>query len=132
MAPREEAREKQAFVGTKSGRFGLAAVSHHGAYVEDLKKKFQKKVHKVIHDILAEYKLREIYLFSPKYSAKRIMNGLDKAEQKKVRMKFFDEYIKVNPLRMVEIFWETEQKAVKPKIPLKEEEREILKKPRIR
>ena len=132
MPPREEAKEKQAFVGVKSGRFGLAAVSHRGAYIEDLKRKFQKKVHGVIHDLLAQYKMKEIYLFSPRYSAKRIMDGLDKSERKKVRMEFFDEYIKVSPLKMIEIFWKTEQEAVKPKVTLKDEEKKILKKPKIR
>lgn len=132
MPPREEAKEKQAFVGVKSGRFGLAAVSHRGAYVEDLKRKFQRKIHGVIHDMLADYKMEEIYLFSPRYAAKRIMDGLDKSEREKVRMKFFDEYIKVNPLKMVEIFWKTEQEAVKTKVILNEEEKKILKKPRIR
>ncbi|MDP1884271.1 MAG: hypothetical protein Q8L10_02785 [Candidatus Moranbacteria bacterium] len=132
LSPREEAREKQGFIGRKGGVKNLSSVSHHGAYIEDLKKKFQKKVHAAIHDLLAEYKLEEIYLFSPRYSAQRIIDGLDKAEQKKVRMTFFCEYTKNNPLEMLTAFWETEQEAVKPRLPLKKEQEKILQRPTIR
>ncbi|EKE11083.1 MAG: hypothetical protein ACD_15C00138G0006 [uncultured bacterium] len=131
MPPREEAREKQAFVGKKGGMQSLSATSHHGAYVADLKKKFQKEVHAVIHDMLAEYKLEEIYLFSPKYSAKRIMDGLDKPEQKKVRMQFYQGDTKTNPLMLIQKMWETEQEAIKFKTPLTAEKKKIIQKPRI-
>jgi len=104
MPPREEAKEKQGFVGRKGGMQSLSAVSHHGAYIEDLKKKFQKIVHRKIHDFIAEFKLEEIYLFAPRYASKRIIDGLDKSEQKKVRMKFFKELTKINPLEMIKIF----------------------------
>lgn len=132
MPPREEAREKQAFVGRKGGMQSLSSVSHHGAYVEDLKKKFQKKVHAAIHDILAEHKSEEIYLFSPRHSAKRILDGLDKSERKKVRMVFYCEYTKVNPLEMVKVFWETEQEAVRIETPIGSEGQKILQKATVR
>lgn len=104
MAPREEAREKQAFVGRKGGMSSLSSVSHHGAYVGNLKKKFQKNVHAAIHDFLAEYPIQEIYLFAPRYAAARIIDGLDKAEQKKVRMKFYKEYTKESPISLIKKF----------------------------
>lgn len=110
MPPREEAKEKQGFVGKKGGMKSLSAVSHHGAYIEDLKKKFQKQVHAKIHDFIAEFKLEEIYLFAPRYVSKRIIDGLDKSEQKKVRMKFFGEYIKENPLSLIKKFQEEIEK----------------------
>src|SRR5689334_10697581 len=46
--PKDEAKEKQAFVGKKSGMFGPVAVSHRGAYREDLKKKFARSMHDLI------------------------------------------------------------------------------------
>lgn len=104
MAPREEAKEKQAFIGRKGGMSSLSAVSHHGAYLGDLKKKFQKKVHAATHDFLAEYPIHEICLFAPRYAATRIMAGLDKSEQKKVRMQFYKEYTKSSPISLLKKF----------------------------
>lgn len=104
MAPRDEAKEKQAFVGHKAGMQSLSAVSHRGNYLEDLKQKFAREVHKTIHDFIAEYKLEEIYVFAPKYVIRRIMDCLDKSEQKKVRMQFYKEYIKESPLKLIELF----------------------------
>ncbi len=132
MSPREEAREKQAFTGHKTGMRDLVSLSHHGSYIEDLKRKFQKKVHEVIHDLLAEFKLREIYVFAPRYVAKRIMDCLDKAEQKKVRMEFFQEDTKSNPLLMIRKFWDEEIRAVFRQPAPKNGAKKILAKPRIR
>lgn len=128
MPPREEAREKQIFVSKTEGK-SLGAVSHRERYIEDLKKKFQKKVHQAIHDFIAEYKLREIYIFSPEHSIDNILKGLDKSEKKKVRMKFCREITKINPLEMIREFWEESQKAMEEKHPLKENEKKILAKP---
>ena len=132
MAPREEAKEKQGFIGMKGGRYGLAAVSHHGAYVEDLKKKFKTSVHTAVHDILAAQNIKEIFIFAPTYVSRRIMDGLDKSEQKKVMMKFNCEIIKLNPLEMVKIFWREAELAIASKIELGDEENKILKRPRVK
>lgn len=132
MPPREEAREKQAFVGIKSGRYGLAAVSHHGAYIEDLKRKFARKIHSAIHDLLAEYKPQEIYFFAPRYVANRAIEQLDKSERKKVKMIINKELAKISPLVMIKMFWQEAQSAVTLKTELKNEERKILKKPRVK
>ncbi len=132
MPPRTEAREKQAFVGRKGGLQSLAAVSHKGRYIEDLKKKFQKKFHSIVHVILTEHKLKEIYLFAPRHAAVRLMKGLSKAEQKNIRMEFFREDTKLNPLVMVKKFWETEQAAVRPGQPLKNSGKKILARPKIK
>lgn len=132
MPPREEAKEKQAFVGIKVGRYGLAAVSHHGAYIEDLKKKFAKKLHAAIHDLNAVYKLQEIYFFAPRYVVYRAMKKLDKAEQKKVRMKFYGEYVKMSPLEMLKMFWEETQNSIAFKKQIKNEEKKILNRPRVK
>lgn len=132
MPPREAAKEKQAFVGVKSGRFGLAAVSHRGAYIEDLKKKFQKRFHAAVHSALAEYKLKEIYIFAPRYVAARLLKGLSQPEQKDVRMEFFQEDTKLNPLTMVKKFWELEQKLINPAPLPKNSAQKILSRPKVR
>jgi hypothetical protein len=110
-SPREDAHEKQAFVGKKSGMFGPVAVSHHGAYIEDLKLKFARNVHSVIHDIIATYKLKEIYLFAPRYASQRIMKGLSVPEKEKIRMRFFGEYTKNDPAFIIEKFFEETEKV---------------------
>lgn len=104
MPPREDAKEKQAFVGHKGGMQSLSAVSHHGQYMQELKLRFVRKVHTIITGILAEYKLEEIYIFAPKFVADRIIAGLDKSEQKKVRMQFYKECTKSNPMNLIEEF----------------------------
>lgn len=104
MSPRDEAKEKQAFTGHKAGMMDLSSVTHHGNYIEDLKMKFARSVHESIHDLISEYKLEEIYLFAPKYVAKRLLSGLDKSEQKKVRMQFYKEYTKYSPINLIESF----------------------------
>lgn len=104
MPPRENAKEKQGFIGKRGTMQNLAAVSHRENYLQELKSKFSKKIHEVIHSILAEYKLEEIYIFAPKFVTKRIMNDLDKTEQKKIRMQFYKEYTKENPIKLIEIF----------------------------
>lgn len=104
MPPRENAKEKQGFVGRKGGMQSLSAVSHHGQYVQELKMNFTRNIHKIIHDILSKYHLEEIYIFAPKFVAKRIIDGLDKSEQKKVRMQFYKEYTKNNPIDLIEKF----------------------------
>lgn len=60
------------------------------------------------------------------------MKGLDKSEQNKVKMKFFYEITKYNPLRMVEIFWKESQRAIKLSVPLKKSEKKIMEKPTIK
>lgn len=126
MPPREEAREKQAFVGTKSGRFGLAAVSHKGSYIEDLKKKFAREVHGVIHDILAKYDLKEIHFFSPRFVSERVIQKLDKAERKKVRLIISKEFTKKNPLEMIKILTEYEEMLTRPASFINKEAKNIL------
>lgn len=126
MPPREEAKEKQGYI-TKSKGKELGAISHHGAYIENLKKKFQKKVHQLLHTLIAEYKSDEIYLFAPRYAAKRIMDGLDKSEQRKVRMIFYEEYTKISPLKLLGRFQKETEMAMSPTSFPKEEEKKILK-----
>ncbi len=132
MPPREEAREKQGFITSSSAPAGLGAVGHKGSYIEDLKKKFAKKIHTAIHDLNADYHLNEIYFFAPRYVVDRAIKKLDKAEQKKIRMKFYIECAKTSPLEMIKTFWKEAQSAIASKIKLKTEEEEILKKPRIK
>lgn len=104
MTPREEAKEKQAFTGHKAGMQDLTSVSHHGQYMAELKSRFAHKFHDIIHEILAEYQLEEIYIFAPKFVVVRVMASLDKTEQKKVRMQFYKEYTKESPIKLIEIF----------------------------
>lgn len=104
MAPREEAKEKQAFVGHKSGMQSLSAVSNKGSYVNELKLRFARSVQEKIKDLIDEHTLDEIYLFAPKYAAKRIMDALTDQQRKKVRMQFYKEYTKNDPLELLEAF----------------------------
>ena len=112
MLPREIAKEKQAFVGAKDGRWGLGAVSHHGAYIEDLKQKFAKQFHETLSDLIEQYGSKEIYLFAPRYVAQRLTSKLSKPEQEELRMQFHQEETKGNPLAMVKKVWQTEQRAI--------------------
>lgn len=105
MAPREEAREKQGFITESKGK-SLGAVSHRGAYVEDLKRKFKARVDYTIHNLMDEYQFRSIYLFAPEYVAKRIVKGLEPSEEEKIKIKFFGEYTKLHPLKLLKMFWE--------------------------
>lgn len=113
MSPRENAKEKQAFEGQRVGDRLLSSFTNRGRFVEDLKRKFVREVHGKIHDILAEEKLEEIYIFAPKYVTKRIIDGLDKQEQKKVRMQFYKEYTKENPVKLIEVFQKEVEKIQK-------------------
>ncbi|EKE24963.1 MAG: hypothetical protein ACD_5C00342G0001 [uncultured bacterium] len=113
MPPRENAKEKQAFEGQRVGDKILSSFTNRGRFIEDLKKKFAREVHSKIHDILAEERLEEIYIFAPRYVTKRIINSLDKQEQKKVRMQFYKEYTKENPIKLIEIFQKEIEKIQK-------------------
>ncbi len=130
MSPRDNAKEKQAFVGRKTGMINLESISHHGAYIEDLKSKFKRKVCQNIHNILATYpKMKEIILFAPSYSANRILEKLNQPEKKKVRMVFYNEYAKTNPLDLIKTFEKESQKMTAKKVSLNPEEKKILRKP---
>lgn len=104
MEPKKEAKEKQGFTRSGTGTGNMSTYSHRGKYVEDLKTKFSHKVHEKIKDIVSEKKLKEIYIFAPKYVTKRILKELEKSQQKLVRMQFYKEYTKDNPLKLIEIF----------------------------
>lgn len=133
MPPREEAREKQGFIAHKGGMQDLSSVSHHGAYVEDLKRKFQRRTAEIIHDFINTHHLQEIYLFAPDYVVEKIASELNHDDQKKVRMKFSTECTKINPLEMIEMFQKEIEAAIAiKKAPLKKEEEKILKKPKIK
>ena len=112
MPPRQEAREKQAFIGIKGEKRGLASVSHQGAYLEDLKKKFSQKIYSAIRSLLIKYQLREIYFFAPSYVANRVMKKINPLERKKIRMIINKELTKTNPLAMIKIFWQETQSAI--------------------
>lgn len=128
LPPRKNANEKQAFVGTKNGRWGLGAVSHHGAYIEDLKRKFTKRFHEILTDLIRQYGSKEIYLFAPRHVANRVTKKFLKPEQDEVRMRFYQEETKVNPLIMVKKAWETEQRALHEKKSPSKEAANILRK----
>jgi hypothetical protein len=128
MPPREEAREKQGFITYAPKPGGTGAVGHHGAYVQDLKRKFARKVHSVIHGLLAEFKPQEIYLFTPRFVAERLIEKLDKAERKKIKMIIGKEYTKVSPLVMLRVFQKEERASVFPKEKPKKEAVKILAK----
>lgn len=132
MPPREEAKEKQGFITSSKGPAGLGAVGHHGRYIEDLKKKFARKIHAVIHDLLAEFRSQEIHFFAPRYVFERAVKKLDKAERKKVRLVINKEFTKTSPLGMLKVLQEKEFGLVTPQKPLKNEERKILERPKMK
>lgn len=132
LEPRSDAKEKQAFTGKKAAQKHLTSVSHKGRYIEDLKRRFKKEVHGIIHDILAEYRLKEIYIFAPKYAARRIEKCLDKSERKNIRMEFFEEDTKFNALNMIRKFWDKEQEKVFSRPKPRGAAKKILSKPRIK
>ncbi|MEK7598758.1 MAG: hypothetical protein AAB487_03405 [Patescibacteria group bacterium] len=105
MPPREEARKKQRSIAASRGK-DPGVVSRRKAYIEDLKKKFQARVGYTIHGLMDEYQFRSIYLFAPEPVAKRIVNGLEPSEEEKIKIKFFGEYTKLHPLKMIRMFWE--------------------------
>lgn len=133
MPPREEARGKQAFIGASQTK-ALGAVTHHGAYVEELKRKFQARVDYTIHNLLDEYQFQNIYLFSPEYVAKRIIKGLEPNEEEKIKMKFFGEFIKLHPLKLLKMFWKQIELLISVSIvpPITKEGAKIADRPKIR
>lgn len=112
LNPREEAKEKQGYIFRSKGK-ELGATTHHERYREELKKKFQKRIHRLIHDFIAEYKLDELFLFAPNHIIQNILRGLEKTEQRKVRMKFGKEYTKKDPLKMLQEVEKEFQKSAK-------------------
>lgn len=104
MPPRENAKEKQGFVGHKSGMQSLSATGHRENYIEQLKSKFYSNMHSIIHNILSEMKMDEIYIFAPKFVIGKILSSLNENERKKVRMQFYKEYTKQSPLLLLKIF----------------------------
>ncbi|EKE19443.1 MAG: hypothetical protein ACD_9C00016G0002 [uncultured bacterium] len=101
MAPREEAKEKQAFVGHKSGMRSLSAVSHEGKYDNDLKLKFAQKVIQTTNELINQYEIKDLYIFSPKYVSNRLLKGLNKSDKEKVLLRFWGEYTKESPFDLI-------------------------------
>ena len=104
MPPRVEAKEKQGFIRQRGSRPNLASVSHGGRHVIDLRAKYSRLIRNIIHDFILEFKIREIYIFAPKYVMSRIINELPHKEKQTVRMQFYKEYIKENPIKLIEVF----------------------------
>lgn len=127
-APREDAREKQIYEYKVMKR--LAATSHEDKYLVELKNKFYRKIDKILYDLIAIYKIKGIYIFTPDYVWEKITENLEKHSKEKIRRIFYGEFTKLNPKQIVEIF----KKKYFPNI--KEiksgEEEKILKKPRIK
>jgi len=103
LDPREEAKEKQAFVGKKGGMQSLSAVSHHGAYILELKNKFYKKVGKVVENIVSEKKINGLYIFIPEYAKNKIVEKFPLIALEKNKGVYTGEYTKHNPLELLEM-----------------------------
>jgi hypothetical protein len=133
MPPREEAREKQGFITASRGK-NLGAVSHRGAYIEDLKRKFQQKVHGVIHDLLSEHEFPSIFLYAPPYVASRVSRGLETSEKSKIKMKFFIECTKSHPLELIKMYWKNIDLLIQSSLiePSAGEVKKIISRPKIR
>lgn len=128
-SPRENAKEKQGFITASHGPSGIGAVSHHGAYVEDLKRKFIKEVHQAIDDLVIDEKIKNIYFFAPRYVDQRLFKEIPHYEQVKIKMEFHGEYIHENPMKIIRLFQEELEKG-RPKIIYTKEEQKILSKPK--
>jgi len=130
MPPREEAKEKQGFIGKRANQ-NLAAFSNRGRYRIDLKKKYSRIVNKIIQEIVQTYKLKEIYIFAPEYAARRLYKAMGNEERKLLRMMFNNEHLRANPLDLIRKFHEEELHALTHEM-LSEEEEKIMRTPVIR
>ncbi|HEX7586250.1 MAG TPA: hypothetical protein VF390_01290 [Patescibacteria group bacterium] len=101
---------------------------------EDLKRKFQARVNYAIHSLVDEYQFHSIYLFSPEYVAKRIIKGLEPNEEEKIKMKFFGEFIKLHPLKLLKMFWKQIELLISVSImpPITKEGAKIAGRPKVR
>lgn len=72
---------------------------------EDLKKKFQARVHYTVHCLMDEYQFGSIYLFAPEPVAKGIVKGMEPSEEERIKIKFFGEYTQLHPIELLKMFW---------------------------
>lgn len=128
--PREEAKEKQAFVGKKGGMQSLSAVSHHGRYIEDLKEKSLKKIRDITDDISRKEFVDKIQIFAPAQTKKRILNKLSQESKEKVDQVFTGHYLKESPLFFLEMIEKSiAKKRASAHIHITKEEKKIIHKP---
>ena len=130
LDPREEAKEKQAFVGKKGGMQSLSAVSHHGRYIEDLKEKVLKKISAVVDDISYKENVRNIHIFAPAQTENRISGKLSKEAKDRIKDIHTGHYLKETPLFFIEMLKKDLEKERSTKhIHLSEDEKKIMHKP---
>ncbi len=128
LNPREEAREKQAFVGKKGGMQSLSAISHHDRYIEDLKEKFLKKLREAIDEICTKKNIENIYFFLPNYTENKIIESLSKDSIDKLLDVFQGNFVKENPLKLIEIIKNKKNESIK-NLSFSKEEKYIKNKP---
>ncbi len=132
LNPREEAKEKQAFVGKKGGMQSLSSVSHHGAYILDLKNKFYREISKLTENIISKKKIDDLYIFIPEYAKNKIIERFPIIALEKNKGVYTGEYTKHNPLELLEMIQEKRLSDIENTKPLyfSKEEENISKKQR--
>ena len=130
LNPREEAKEKQAFVGKKGGMQSFSAVSHHGRYIEDLKERFAKKLRDMTEDVSNKESIREIHVFAPGYVESRISKKISKGSMAMVKSTHDGQYLRENPLQLLEMMKkELEQARSTKHIHISKDEKKIMHRP---
>ena len=130
LNPREEAKEKQAFVGKKGGMQSFSAVSHHGRYIEDLKERFLRKLRDSVDEISNREKIKSIYIFAPGHAESRINEKLSKEARDKVTHTHEGQYLRESPLHLLEMMKKQLEESRSTKhIHITKEEKKIMHKP---
>lgn len=134
LNPREEAKEKQAFVGKKGGMQSLSSVSHHGPYIMDLKNRFYREIGEMLDKLMDKEKIDELYIFIPEYAKNKIIERFPIIALEKNKGVYTGEYTKHNPLELLEMVQEKHISDIENKKPLyfSKEEETISKKQRTR
>lgn len=131
LNPREEAKEKQGFVGKKGGMQSFSAVSHHGRYIEDLKGKFLRKLRDSVDEISNKEKIKFMHIFAPGYAESRISEILSKEARDKVASMHEGQYLRESPLHLLRMMQQELEEARSTRhIHLSKEEKQIIHKPR--
>lgn len=104
LNPREEAKEKQGFVGKKGGMQDLSSVSHHERYLKELKKKFHHQLDFLTTNLRQTYSVREINLLAPKHGAQMILKNFSPANKKRLYFTIYGTHTKKTPVEILELF----------------------------
>jgi len=133
LNPREQAKEKQGYIHKASGANDLGAVSHHGAYILELKNKFYKELGEKVENLIQNEKIDELHIFIPKYAKNKIVEKFPKSALNKICDIYLGEFTKKSPIKILDIITEKIQEARSTKhIHYSLQEKNILHRPKTR